>query len=88
MNAYVDRTRPALSLVDIGIASATDASYCPPNPGNSSLFTLQVEAGKTYYIQQHVEMGLMKARNTVSLMTEEEGSKKLKGTNLSTWEVK
>jgi hypothetical protein len=39
MNSYVERTRPALGRVDIGIAlhCYPDAGSCPPNPGNSSL---------------------------------------------------
>jgi hypothetical protein len=38
MNSYVERTRPALRFVDIGIAlrDYRDASYCPLNLGNSS----------------------------------------------------
>jgi len=38
MNSYVERTRPALSFVDIGIAlrDCPDAGYCPLNPGNST----------------------------------------------------
>jgi len=55
---------------------------------NRSVFTLQVEAGKTYYLQQHIEMGLMKARNKIDAMSDEEGAKKLKDTNLSTWKSK
>ena len=37
MNPYVERNRPALSFVDIGIAlrDYPDAGYCAPNPGNS-----------------------------------------------------
>lgn len=55
---------------------------------NHSLLTLKVEAGKTYYIQQHVEMGIMKARNKIDQMTEEEGKKKLADAHLATWAVK
>ena len=55
---------------------------------NHSLLTLKVEAGKTYYIQQHIRMGVMKARNEIDAMTEEEGKTKLANARLSTWEVK
>lgn len=55
---------------------------------NHSLLTLKVEAGKTYYIQQHIEMGIMKARNRIEQMTEEEATKKLASTHLATWTVK
>lgn len=55
---------------------------------NHSVMTLKVEAGKTYYVQQHVRMGLMKARTEVDSMTEEEGKAKLTKLNLSTWQAK
>lgn len=55
---------------------------------NHSLLTLKVEAGKTYYIQQHVEMGILKARNRLDQMTEEEGKKKLADVHLAIWTVK
>ena len=55
---------------------------------NHSLLTLKVEAGKTYYIQQHIQMGMMKARNKIETMTAEEGKAKLASANLSTWGVK
>jgi hypothetical protein len=55
---------------------------------NHSLMKLKVEAGKTYYVQQHVRMGMMKARNKIEPMTEEEGKAKLATANLSTWQVK
>jgi hypothetical protein len=36
MNSYVERTRPVLNFVDVGIALRDpDAGYCPLNPGNS-----------------------------------------------------
>ena len=55
---------------------------------NHSLLKLNVEAGKTYYLQQHVEMGIMKARNKIEPMSEEEGKTKLAGAHLSTWKIK
>jgi hypothetical protein len=57
MNSYVERTRPALSFVDIGIAlrDNPDASYCPLNPGNSNLvarlLTGLIGAGHDVFIQ-------------------------------------
>jgi hypothetical protein len=54
---------------------------------NRSLLTLKVEAGKTYYLQQHVRMGVMKARNKLDTMTDEEGQKKLASAHPSTWTV-
>jgi Protein of unknown function (DUF2846) len=55
---------------------------------NRSLLTLNLEAGKTYYLQQHVVLGFAKARTRIELMTEEEGTKKAASANLSTWTVK
>jgi len=55
---------------------------------NHSLLTLKVEAGKTYYVQQHIHMGVMKARNEIEPMAEEEGKTKLAKAHLATWEVK
>ena len=55
---------------------------------NRSLLKLNVEAGKTYFLQQHVRMGVMKARNKLEPMTEEEGKKKLAEAHPSTWETK
>ena len=55
---------------------------------NHSLLTLKLEAGKTYYLQQHVQMGVMKARNKLESMTEDEGKKKLADAHPSTWTAK
>ena len=55
---------------------------------NRSTLELTVEAGKTYYLQQHVRMGVMKARNELTPMDEAEGQKKLASAHPSTWEVK
>ncbi len=55
---------------------------------NQDYLKLTVEAGKTYYLQQKVEMGLWKARTNLVVMKEEEGIKKLKDVHLSIFEVK
>ena len=55
---------------------------------NHSVLTLKVEAGKTYYVQQHIRMGMMKARNEIETMDVGEGKTKLADVHLSTWEVK
>jgi hypothetical protein len=62
-------------------------SFCSVSE-NHSVLTLKVEAGKTYYLQQHIEMGMLKARNKIESMTDEEGKAKLASAHLSTWEVK
>jgi Protein of unknown function (DUF2846) len=55
---------------------------------NQDYLKLNVEAGKTYYLQQKVELGVWKARTNLVVMTEEEGKKKLKDVNLSVFEEK
>jgi len=55
---------------------------------NRSLLKLNVEAGKTYFLQQHISLGVAKARNKIESMTDEEGRKKAATANLSTWTVK
>jgi hypothetical protein len=55
---------------------------------NRSVLVLQVEAGKTYYLQQEIRMGLMKARNNLAVINEDKAKEKLPKLNPSTWEVK
>lgn len=55
---------------------------------NQDYLKLNVEAGKTYYLQQKVEFGVWKARTNLVVLTEEEGKKKLKDVNLSVFEKK
>lgn len=55
---------------------------------NQDYLKLDVEAGKTYYLQQKVEMGLWKARTNLVVMTEEKGIDKLKDVHLSVFELK
>ncbi len=55
---------------------------------NQDYLALTVEAGKTYYLQQKVEMGMWKARTNLVVMNETEGKKKLEDVNLSVFELK
>jgi hypothetical protein len=55
---------------------------------NRSVLTITVEAGKTYFLQQHIEMGFMTARTRVDLMDDAEARKKLADLHLATWEIK
>jgi len=55
---------------------------------NRSIVVLNVEAGKTYYLDQSIHMGKWKARNDLNVMDEAEGQKRLAGAHPSTWEVK
>ncbi len=55
---------------------------------NHSVMALKVEAGKTYYLQQKIRMGWMKAGNSLVLVDEAEGKKGLAKCHLSISEVK
>lgn len=55
---------------------------------NKSVMSLKVEAGKTYYLQQQIKMGFMKARTKIVAMNETEGKEALSKTHPSTWEKK
>ena len=55
---------------------------------NHHVLPLTVEAGKTYFLQQHISMGVMKARTSVEVMPEDKAREKLSGLHLATWEVK
>ncbi len=55
---------------------------------NQDYLKLNVEAGKTYYLQQKVELGVWKARTNLVVMTDEQGKDKLKDVHLSVFEEK
>jgi Protein of unknown function (DUF2846) len=55
---------------------------------NRSTLKLSVEAGKTYFVQQKVEMGLLKSRNKIVPLDAAEGKKALEKCELSISEVK
>lgn len=55
---------------------------------NRSVLALNVEAGKTYYLQQKIRVGLWKARNKLVVLDEAEGKKGLAECHLSVFEVK
>jgi hypothetical protein len=55
---------------------------------NRSVLAVTLEAGRTYYLQQKIRMGWMKARNKLELLGEEEGKKGLAKCHLSISEVK
>lgn len=55
---------------------------------NKDAFKLFVQAGKTYYLQQKVQMGFMKARTNLVSLDDAEGKKKLKDVRLSVFVVK
>ena len=55
---------------------------------NKSVMALKVEAGKTYYLQQKVRFGWMKARNQLVLLDEAEGKAGLAKCHLALFEEK
>ncbi|HEY1206897.1 MAG: DUF2846 domain-containing protein [Bryobacteraceae bacterium] len=55
---------------------------------NRSVLVLTVEAGKTYYLEQSIHMGVMKARNDLGVIGDSDGQKALDKAHPSTWEVR
>jgi hypothetical protein len=55
---------------------------------NRSTMALTVEAGKTYFVEQKVRMGFMKARTKLATMTDEKGREKLAKCHPSSWQQK
>ena len=55
---------------------------------NHSVLALKMEAGKTYYLQQKIRMGFMKAGNKLVQLDEAEGKAGLAKTHLSIFEEK
>jgi hypothetical protein len=54
---------------------------------NGSRLTLTIQAGKIYYLQQHIRMGTFKAQNELSQINEEEGQAALgKCDRMVSWE--
>ena len=53
-----------------------------------SVLALTVETGQTYYLQQKIKMGVMKARTDLARIDEAEGKKGLGKTHPSNWTEK
>jgi hypothetical protein len=91
------QTKLAVDTKWVGINRADNYFYFTLEPGthyfcsqaeNHSLLSLVVEAGKTYYLQQKIRMGLMKAQNDLQVLDAEEGKKGLAKCKLSVFEEK
>jgi uncharacterized protein DUF2846 len=91
------QTKLAVDGKWVGINRVNNYFYVVLDPGphyfcsqaeNRGLLSLVVEAGKTYYLQQKITMGLMKARNDLEVLDEEEGKKDLAKCKLSVFEEK
>jgi hypothetical protein len=81
----------------IGVNRGKTYFYFTVDPGvrhfcseseNQDYLSLTVEPGKTYFLQQKVEMGMWKARTNLVVMTDAEGRKKLADVNLSVFQKK
>lgn len=55
---------------------------------NRSVLAVSLEAGKTYYLEQKIKMGFMKARNKLALLPDGEGTAKLAKCHPSVFEAK
>jgi hypothetical protein len=80
-----------------GVNRGNNYFFFPLDPGehhvcsqseNHSIETITVEAGKTYYLQQHIHMGMVKARNSVEILSDVDGRKALAKCHPSTWTIK
>ena len=81
----------------VGVNRGNNYFYFTLDPGmhyfcsqaeNHSVLALQVEAGKTYYLQQKITMGLMKARNKLVTVDEAKGKEDVAKTHPSSFETK
>lgn len=91
------QTKLAVDGVWKGVNRGKNYFFFPLEPGehhfrskaeNRSTLTLNVEAGKTYFLQQHVLLGVMKARNSIEVMKDDEAKKKLQDCHPSVWTTK
>jgi len=91
------QTKLAVDGTWIGVNRGNNYFFFTLDPGehylcskseNSSLLLLKVEAGKTYYLQQKIKMGFMKARNKLVLIDEAEGKEGLAKCHLAVFTEK
>jgi hypothetical protein len=91
------QTKLAVDGQWVGVNKGNNYFFISVTPGthyfcsraeNHSAIELTVEAGKTYYLHQEVEMGIMKARTKLEVMDADKALKKLPKLNLSMWETK
>jgi hypothetical protein len=91
------QTKLAVDGTWVGVNRGNNYFFVVVEPGlrylcssaeNRSVMKLTVEAGKTYYLQQKIRMGMMKASNKLELIDEAEGKKALGKTHPSVFAVK
>lgn len=78
---------------EVGYNRGNQHIYFPVEPGQHTVYSkaenwasidINVEPGNTVFLRQHPKMGLMMARNTLSLLDELEGTYFIKETGLGT----
>lgn len=91
------QTKFAINGEWVGINRGDNYFFVLLEPGDYNFCTqaenkvtnmLRVEAGKTYYVQQKVKMGIMKARTDMDLLDEKEGEEALAKCHPSHFELK
>ena len=94
---FAIQTKLAVDGEWVGVNKGKTYFYFPLDPGkhqlcskseNRSLLEITVEAGKTYYLQQKIKAGWLKARNKLIMLDPEKGSKKLGQCHLSLFTLK
>jgi hypothetical protein len=81
----------------VGVNRGNNYFYLTLDPGthyfcsqaeNRSVLAVKVEAGKTYYLQQKITMGLMKARNKLIEVEPDKGKEDVAKTHPSSFDTK
>lgn len=97
MLGYKINTKLAVDGKWMGMNRGKTYFFFPLEPGehffcseaeNQDYLALTVEAGKTYYLKQGIEMGLWKARTSLTVLDDKKGEEELKDLNLSVFTVK
>lgn len=97
MNGHKIQTKLGVDGTWVGVNRGHNYFFLQLDPGehyfcskaeNKSTLAVKVEAGKTYFVEQKIKMGLMKARNKLALLPDDEGKKKLAKCHPSSWQEK
>jgi hypothetical protein len=91
------QTKLAVDARWVGVSRGHNYFFLQLDPGehyfcskaeNTSVLAVRVEAGKSYYVEQKIKTGWMKARNKLALLGDEEGRNKLARCHPSSWQAK
>lgn len=89
---YADKMKVRCNGKYLGATGGKRFIYAILDPGsyvfvseaeNKSELAIVLEAGKTYYLEQKVKMGILKARNSLERLSDTEGKEKLSKCSLS-----